>query len=251
MSLYFSEHLTFLGSEKYPNENGFLKFLQNSGGSSNADTHFEKTKFYFCVHEQFLNEGLDRFSNLFKAPLLQKESMMREREAIDSEYSAQKNDGDSRRQQVLASLSQQTHPFRKFNCGNLKTLKENIHDDILYDKIHDFKTRHYSAHRMYVCVQSKQSLDSLQEMIVHHFSDMPNNHLPGDDFSAFNHQNSFEPKFYEKVYFIKPIPNTFRIDLSWCMEPSASVTLALSVDLMSFYDSFFPIEFQVQIICIH
>lgn len=136
--------------------------MQKSGGFCNADTGYEETTFYFRLREQFLDEGLDRFSNLFKAPLLLKSSMIREREAVDSEYSVKKNGEGSRRHQILASLSQQSHPFQNFTCGNLKTLKENIDDDALYGKVKDFKARHYSAHRMYVCVQSKQSLDRLQ-----------------------------------------------------------------------------------------
>lgn len=151
-----------MGSEKYPNENGFEEFIQKSGGFCNADTGYEETTFYFRIREQFLDEALDRFSNLFKAPLLLKDSMIREREAVDSEYSAKKNGEASRRHQILALLSQAEHPFRKFICGNLKTLKENVDDDVLFSKVHDFHRRHYSAHRMYVCVQSKQSLDGLQ-----------------------------------------------------------------------------------------
>lgn len=157
-----AEHLIFLGSEKYPNETGFEQFIQKSGGFCNAGTDSEETTYYFRLREPFLNEGLDRFSNLIRSPLLRMDSMMREREAVDSEYSAKRNSDGARQYQLLASLSHDTHPFRKFNCGNLKTLKENIDDNVLYDSVHAFKQRHYSAHRMYVCVQSKQSLDHLQ-----------------------------------------------------------------------------------------
>lgn len=162
----YLEHLIFLGSEKYPNENGFEQFMQKSGGFCNANTDSEETTYYFRVREQFLNEGLERFSNLIQAPLLQKNSMLREREAVDSEYSAKKNSEGSRQHQLMASLSHESHPFRKFNCGNLKTLKTNVDDDSLYDQVHEFKRHHYSAHRMYVCVQSKESLDKLQVELI-------------------------------------------------------------------------------------
>lgn len=160
--MFFLEHLIFLGSEKYPGENEFEQFMQKGGGFCNADTGYDETTFYFRVREQFLNGGLDRFSHLFKAPLLRKVSMMREREAVDSEYSAKKNSAGSRRHQILALLSQPSHPFGKFSCGNLKTLKENVDDEVLCKRVHDFKQKHYSAHRMCVCVQSIRSLDSLQ-----------------------------------------------------------------------------------------
>lgn len=52
-----------------------------------------------------------------------------------------------------------------------------------------------------------------------HFWDIPNNGLPGDDFSSFTHRNAFESKFHEKVYFVKPIGNVSKIDITWCLPP--------------------------------
>lgn len=160
--LIFTEHLILMGSEKYPNENEFEQFLQNSGGGSNASTRADITTFHFDVREQLLDDALDRFSYLFKAPLLRKDSMMREREAVDSEFSMRKNNEFVQRRQILSSLAQPGHPFGKFDCGNLKSLKDDIDDEILYEKVHNFRKRHYLAHRMYVCIQAEQSLDSLQ-----------------------------------------------------------------------------------------
>lgn len=160
--IVFLEHLIFMGSEKYPDENEFEQFIQNSGGSDNASTNNERTVFYFQVREHLLDDALDRFSYLIKAPLLLKESMMREREAVDSEFLSRKNVKTLRRQQILARLCQKSHPFANFDCGNLKTLKENIDDEILHEKVREFKRKHYSAHRMSICMQSEQSLDNLQ-----------------------------------------------------------------------------------------
>lgn len=158
----FAEHMIFLGSEKYPIENEFEQFMQKSGGSDNASTDDDVTTFYFHVSEHLLDDALDRFSNLIKAPLLLKESMMREREAVDSEFSSRKAAESLRQMQILAQLSRKSHPFAQFDCGNLKTLKDDIDDETLHEKVRDFKTRHYSAHRMQICVQSEESLDALQ-----------------------------------------------------------------------------------------
>lgn len=154
--------MVLMGSEKYPGENAFEQFLQKSGGFMNADTDFDETTFYFRVRDEFLDEAIDRFSQFFKAPLLRKESMTRERDAIESEFSSKKTGEFIRRGHLLAMLGQVNHPSTTFACGNHKTLKDNIDDDILYQKLHDFWKRHYSANRMYVCVQSKLPLDDLQ-----------------------------------------------------------------------------------------
>lgn len=156
------EHMIFMGSEKYPSENEFDQFMQKSGGFDNADTDFDETSFYFDTREEFLDEALDRFSQFFKAPLMLKEAMTREREAVESEFASKKNGEDVRRGQLLSSIGQTAHPSSIFAWGNLETLKDNIDDEALYKKVHEFRERHYSAHRMYVCLQSNKSLVDLQ-----------------------------------------------------------------------------------------
>lgn len=156
------EHLLFMGSEKYPDENELEHFLQNAGGFRNATTKPDQTMYFLDVRDQLLDDALDRFSYFFKAPLLRKDSMMREVKAVDSEFTMRKSNEFLQRRQVLTSLAQAGHPFRKFDCGNLKSLKDNIDDDVLHAKVLDFKSKHYSAHRMYVCVQAERTLDSLQ-----------------------------------------------------------------------------------------
>lgn len=60
-------------------------------------------------------------------------------------------------------------------------------------------------------------------MVVRDFSTVPSNNLPGDDFSAYTHHNAFQSKFYEKVFFVKPLSNISKIDITWCMEPMIQV----------------------------
>lgn len=60
--------------------------------------------------------------------------------------------------------------------------------------------------------------------MVKHFSDIPSNELSGDDFSMYTYRNTFQPKFHEMVYFIKPIGNVTKVELSWYLEPHVKVT---------------------------
>lgn len=154
--------MVFMGSEKYPHENDVLRFMQYCGGDANANTSDDQTTFYFSIREENLNEALDRFSQIFIAPLMLKEAMTREREAVDSEFTSKKNDDEIIRGQLLSFIGEPSHPSSKFSWGNLKTLKDNIENDVLYKEVHEFRKRHYSANRMCLCLQSKLSLDSLQ-----------------------------------------------------------------------------------------
>lgn len=56
-----SFHLVvFMGSLKYPDENGFDAFLKKHGGSDNASTDCERTVFQFDVQRKYFKEALDR-----------------------------------------------------------------------------------------------------------------------------------------------------------------------------------------------
>ncbi len=46
---HFCEHMLFMGTEKYPDENEYGRFLSQHGGGSNAYTSGEHTNYYFDV----------------------------------------------------------------------------------------------------------------------------------------------------------------------------------------------------------
>lgn len=81
---HFLEHMLFMGSKKYPEESSYHFFIASNGGNDNAMTENEFTSYFFEVSESAFPEALDRFSQQFAAPLLLKEALQREREAVDS-----------------------------------------------------------------------------------------------------------------------------------------------------------------------
>jgi insulysin len=54
---HFLEHMLFLGTEKYPNENSYAEFLQSHGGSSNAYTACAHTNYQFDVTPPHLEQA--------------------------------------------------------------------------------------------------------------------------------------------------------------------------------------------------
>jgi insulysin len=46
---HFNEHMLFLGTEKYPDENSYSTFLSSNSGKSNAFTAMENTNYMFDV----------------------------------------------------------------------------------------------------------------------------------------------------------------------------------------------------------
>lgn len=75
---HYLEHMLFMGSDKYPDENEYDAFLTRHGGSSNAFTELEFTNYHFDVQPEALRGALDRFAQFFISPLCLADSMERE-----------------------------------------------------------------------------------------------------------------------------------------------------------------------------
>jgi insulysin len=84
---HFLEHMLFMGTEKYPEENEYSVFLNEHGGYSNAYTAQENTVYYFDVNSSHLEKALDLFASFFICPLFSESSTGREINAVDSENS--------------------------------------------------------------------------------------------------------------------------------------------------------------------
>ena len=59
----------------------------------------------------------------------------------------------NRIEQLFSSFALPVHPPSKFPKDNFIKLYDNIDDNILYEEIVKFKTRHYSAHRIKFVIQ--------------------------------------------------------------------------------------------------
>ena len=66
---HFCEHMLFLGTEKYPEENLYAKFIKAHGGSKNATTGEDYTTYHFDIKNEVFAEALDIFSQFFQQPL--------------------------------------------------------------------------------------------------------------------------------------------------------------------------------------
>lgn len=57
---HFCEHMLFLGTEKFPEENEYSKFLSEHGGSANASTASDHTQYFFDILPEHLPGALER-----------------------------------------------------------------------------------------------------------------------------------------------------------------------------------------------
>ncbi|XP_065350054.1 insulin-degrading enzyme-like isoform X1 [Cloeon dipterum] len=186
---HFLEHMLFLGTEKYPSENEYSKYLTEHGGSSNAFTSMENTTFYFDVGPEHLDNALDIFSQFFKAPLFTEDATDREVKAVNSEHEKNLANDSWRLHQLERSTSIKDHPYSKFGTGNLQTLVEdpqkngiNVREALL-----KFHRDYYSSNIMSLVILGKDSLDKLQDTAVNLFGTIENKKValpkwPGNPF---------------------------------------------------------------------
>ncbi|KAH8274415.1 hypothetical protein KR026_011557, partial [Drosophila bipectinata] len=214
---HFLEHMIFMGSEKYPEENIFDAHIKKCGGFSNANTDCEDTLFYFEVAEKHLDSSLDYFTALMKSPLMKQEAMQRERMSVDSEFQQIAQDDETRRDQLLASLATNGFPHGTFAWGNMKSLKDNINDEDLHKVLHEVRKEHYGGNRMYAVLQARLPIEELEALVLRHFSDIPHNNNAAPDLSVFNYRNAFRPEFHEQVFFVKPVENECKVELTWVL----------------------------------
>jgi insulysin len=103
----------------------------------------------------------------FIEPLISKDGIARERQAVDSEHSKNLQSDAWRQQQLWHTVAAPGHPYARFFTGNLATLAtvpEGKGIDV-HSRLWDFYNEQYSANRMKLCVLGRESLDELQDMV--------------------------------------------------------------------------------------
>ena len=118
---HYLEHMTLMGSKKYPQPDSLSEFLKMHGGSHNASTAPYRTAFYLEVENDALDGAVDRLADAIAAPLLDKKYADRERNAVNAELTMARTRDGMRMAQVSAETINPAHPGSRFSGGNLET----------------------------------------------------------------------------------------------------------------------------------
>lgn len=214
---HFLEHMVFMGSKKYPKENQFDVFIQKHGGSTNAVTSCECTTFYFDCNVRHLFKALDMFSQFFTSPLLKKESMVREREAVDSEFELATSSDSARIEQIIGTFASDENPVGKFMWGNSKTLKDQVSEDELYESLRQFHEKYYSANLMTVAILAKLPIDTLENCALECFTSVPDRQVQRPTFAVT--KPLFIHEKFHRIYYVTSVKNVTKVVLMWEMPP--------------------------------
>jgi insulysin len=200
---HFLEHMLFMGTKKYPDINDFSDFLHKNGGYSNAFTSPDTTNYHFEINPSALFKAIDRFAHFFIDPLLNKKSVDKEINAVNSEHNKNLQNDSRRIMSILRILSDKQHPSHKFCTGNLETLKK----DNIYDNLINFYKKWYSSNIMNLVILDKNPLNKI-EKVIKIFNKIKNNNV----IVPINKNNPFS-KSYDVL--IKPVNNIDILNIYW------------------------------------
>ncbi|KAL6254449.1 hypothetical protein P5V15_014497 [Pogonomyrmex californicus] len=208
---HFCEHMLFLGTKKYPQQNDYETYLSQNGGDTDAYTDTDHTVYMFDITPKKLEGALDRFAQFFLAPLFTEIMIERELNAVNSEHEQNLTDDDWRFYQLNKSSACPDHPFSKFNTGNRETLdiipKQrgiNVRDRLL-----EFYEKYYSANIMSLCVLGKESLDKLENMVVNLFCKVQNKEVETPVWP----EHPFKDEHFRTIWYIVPIKDARNLNM--------------------------------------
>ncbi|KAK7301570.1 hypothetical protein RJT34_12437 [Clitoria ternatea] len=210
---HFLEHMLFMGSDEFPDENEYDSYLSKHGGSSNAYTETEYTCYHFEVKPEFLKGALRRFSQFFISPLVKKEAMEREVLAVDSEFNQVLQNDACRLQQLHSHTSAPNHPLNRFFWGNKKSLVDAMEKGInLREQILTLYNNYYHGGLMKLVVIGGESLDDLESWVVELFGTVKKGLQANPVFTV-------DDTIWKsgKVYWLEAVKDVHLLDLSWTL----------------------------------
>jgi secreted Zn-dependent insulinase-like peptidase len=157
---HFLEHMLFIGTQKYPEVDGYQQFIGGHGGTSNAYTAPDHTNYFFDIQPAYLDEALDRFAQFFISPLLAADYVDREKNAVNSEYQMQYKADSWRAAAAQKMVINPEHPASRFTIGSLETLGDGVRSALV-----EFFADNYSADQMALVVLGNTSLDHLESIV--------------------------------------------------------------------------------------
>ena len=168
---HFLEHMLFMGTEAYPDIDGYMTYINENGGSRNAYTWLDITNYMFEIKNSAYEGALDRFSHFFKTPLLDPEYIEKEKSAVNAEWSMRR-EMDYFGMFKLGRGFMGDHPANRFLIGNLESLADK-EGSTLHDATVDFYQRYYGADIMKVALVSDQGLGQMEVLAERYFGDIP------------------------------------------------------------------------------
>ncbi|KAJ9094236.1 hypothetical protein QFC21_006062 [Naganishia friedmannii] len=213
---HFCEHLLFLGTKKYPEENAYSTYLSAHNGHSNAYTGLSNTNYFFEVAPDALHGALDRFAGFFTEPLFDASCTEREANAVNSEHNKNLQSDMWRFYQLEKHLSSPRHPYHKFGTGTRETLWDAPRRegrDPRAELIEWWRDM-YCAKRMKLVVMGRESLDTLEEWVKERFEAVPVKTKEGEERLVYSSE-VLEKEQMGNIIFAEPVKDVRGLEMTF------------------------------------
>ena len=150
-----------------PKESGIRTFLSKHGGWLNSETTEEHTNFHCAVSPGHLRDTVARLVEVVTCPTFEKDDIEREVSCMENEHFLNLHKDDRRLHELRKSLA---NPDSNLSiCGyvngqSLGSKKENINK--VKEELENFHKKFYSAEDMGCCVVGRESVETMEEMLV-------------------------------------------------------------------------------------
>lgn len=166
---HFLEHLLFMGSEKFKNQNDYHSYVKNSGGYDNAFTSDEETCYFLVLESKFLKTGIEMLSWFFRAPLLKECHIESERNIVNSEHEKNLLSDLWIEDDLSKYFITEGNKYRRFSTGNNDSLKNVKREDA-----YDFYKKYYTTDNMCICIVDSENIEDMIKNYVHYFGEIKN-----------------------------------------------------------------------------
>lgn len=207
---HFLEHLLFMGSKAYPEENSYEKQVLDNGGTFNAYTAPDRTVYIFSVNNDAFPLTLDMFSHMFIDPLFSPSGIGRELHAVDQEHDKNIESDQSRLWMIFKETGNPSHPNALFSTGNAQTL-----GGIPQKEVIAWHQANYSSDRAHLIIYSTLPIEELKGMTTRFFSKVPRSLSP----KKVVHEPLFSEKQTGHIIAVNPIQELRELSIEWELPP--------------------------------
>ena len=213
---HFLEHLLFLGSEAYPEENGYEKQILDNAGQYNAYTASDRTVYSFTVNHDAFLPTFDMFSHMFTDPLFTPSGIGRELHAVDQEHDKNIENDGHRLWMVLKETGNPSHPNSRFSTGNAETL-----GGIPQKEVKRWHQENYSADKAHLILYSTLPLEELKRITRESFSPLKKSSAT----SSLSAQKLFSESQEGHLIAIEPVKEQRQLTIWWELPPEIAANL--------------------------
>lgn len=203
---HFCEHMVFMGSKKYPDEDCFMQWVKDAGGKPNAYTKPDRTVFMFSSNHYAFRKILDNFAHFFIDPLFKADMVKRELLAVNQEHLKNVEHDGWREYRIFQETGNPNHPNAKFGTGTEDTLSI-----IPLETLKNWHGTHYVANKMHLAIYSNEPIDALIKLANETFSAIH----AGSSTSVILHESLTSPQQRGHILYIEPIQDIRKISIGF------------------------------------